>query len=692
MLKKLLVCAAATLAGSYAVSGQQRGGAKPVPVVNEWPTYGHDPGGMRFSPLTQITPANVGQVQPAWTYHMKPAGTTAVPAPAEPPGEAPPQGRGGRGGRGGAGGFASGETTPLVVNGVMYVSTPYGRVVALDPITGKEKWVFPLPSGNPSTRGVEYFGGDATTRPQIVFGSSDGKLYSLDAATGEPNDKFGVKGVVDLNTPEILQGLPGNNGLSSPPIMYKHLIITGGRTQEGPAQGPAGDVRAWDVHDGKLVWTFRSVPRKGEPFNDTWEGDSWVKRSGVNVWGLMTVDTQRGIVYMPFGAPATDRYGGDRPGDNLFSSSVVAADANTGKYLWHFQVVHHDIWDADVANPPILLDVKRDGKTIPAVGIMSKSGLVFLMDRVTGKSIYGVEERPVPQSEIPLERTAKTQPFPLKPAPLSRMTMTMADIATVTPELEAACRKLVEGVQLGGPYLPNGYNRLRLQFPGNHGGVNWGGASFNPALGYMFVNTSEYGQLQGYADRTTTAPAAPMSGRGGRDGDPELAQQQPAPAGRGRGGRGGGAGNVPYGNVPGGGRFMDQASKMMCQQPPWGNLTAINVHTGEFAWQVPLGVTDTLPAEKQKTGRPGNGGSIATAGGLVFIGATDDSRFRAFDAKTGKELWVVKLGAAAHATPSTYQGRDGRQYVVITSTGGGFLDAPTADDSITAFALPRVAK
>jgi quinoprotein glucose dehydrogenase len=651
----VFLCAAGTMAWTYVAFGQQRPASAPVPIASEWPTYGHDPGGMRYSPLKEITPANVGELQPAWVYHMKPAG---VPAPA-------PGGRGG----GGAGGFASGETTPLVIKGVMYVSTPYGRVIALDPTTGKEKWVFPLPSGNPSTRGVEYFSGDVKTPPQIVFGSSDGKLYSLDAMTGEPSEKFGVKGVVDLNTPEILQGLPGNDGLSSPPIMYKNVIITGGRTQEGPAQGPAGDVRGWDVHDGKLLWTFHSVPRAGEPFNDTWAADTWKSRSGVNVWGLMTVDTTRGIVYMPFGAPATDRYGGDRAGDNLFSSSVVAADANTGKYLWHFQVVHHDIWDADVANPPILLDVKRDGKTIPAVGIMSKSGLVFLMNRVTGNSIYGIDERSVPQSEVPLERTARTQPFPVKPAPLSRMTMTAADIATVTPELEAACKKLIEGVQLGGPYLPVGYNRLRLQLPGNHGGINWGGASFNPTLGYMFVNSSEYGQLQGYADRPapTEAPAA----------------------GRGRGGRGGGGGGTgPYGGVPGGGRFKDEATNMMCQQPPWGSLTAINVNTGEFAWRVPLGVTDTLPPDKQKTGRPGNGGSIATAGGLVFVGATDDSRFRAFDAKTGKELWVVKLGAAAHATPSTYLGRDGRQYVVITSTGGGFLDAPTADDSITAFALP----
>jgi quinoprotein glucose dehydrogenase len=323
--------------------------------------------------------------------------------------------------------------------------------------------------------------------------------------------------------------------------------------------------------------------------------------------------------------------------------------------------------------------------------MMSKNGLVFIVDRVTGKPIFGVEERPVPQSEVPGERTSKTQPFPSKPAPLSRMTMTAADIATVTPELEAACRKLIEGVQLGGPYLPVGYNRLRLALPGNHGGVNWGGASFSPQLGYLFVNSNEYGQLQGYADRTTTQTTAPAdAGRGGRNGDPELQQQQ-AGRGRGRGGRGNGGG-APFAAVPGGGRFKDEATNMMCTQPPWGHLTAIDVNTGEFAWRVPLGITDTLPPGKQKTGRPGNGGSIVTAGGVVFVGATDDSRFRAFNAKTGDELWTVKLGAAAHATPSTYQGRDGRQYVVITSTGGGFLDAPTQDDSITAFALPVAKK
>jgi len=656
--------------GGYPAFAQSAPKADP----KEWPTYGHDPGGMRFSPLKQITPANVDQLKVAWVYHMKPQGAAATP------------------GRGGRSGFSPGETTPLVINGVMYISSPYGRAVALDPTTGKELWVFPLPSGSPSTRGVEYWPGDAERPAQIVFGSSDGKLYSLNAKTGKLNEAFGENGVVNLNTPEILQGLPGNDGLSSPPIVYKNLIIIGGRTQEAPALGPAGDVRAFDVHTGKLVWTFHSVPRAGEKYNDTWAGESWKQRSGVNVWGLLTVDAQRGIVYMPFGAPATDRYGGDRPGDNLYSSSIVAADANTGKYLWHFQVVHHDIWDADLEAPPALFDVKRGGKTIPTVAVVSKVGLLFLFDRVTGKPIYGTEERPVPQSEVPLERTSKTQPFPLKPPPLSRMTMSADDIATVTPELEASCKKLIEGVQLGGPYLPVGYNRLRVQFPGNHGGVNWGGGAFDPSLGYLFLNTNELGQLQGYKDRTPAADGAPAPGRGGGRasgrGDAQAPGEEGEQAPARGGGRGRGESNNPYQGIPGGSRFKDEDLNMMCQQPPWGQLTAVNVNTGEFAWRVPLGVTDSLRPDKQKTGRPGNGGPIATASGLVFIGATDDSRFRAFDSKTGKELWTVKLGAAAHATPSTYQAPDGKQYVVITSTGGGFLAAPLTDDSITAFALP----
>jgi quinoprotein glucose dehydrogenase len=269
---------------------------------------------------------------------------------------------------------------------------------------------------------------------------------------------------------------------------------------------------------------------------------------------------------------------------------------------------------------------------------------------------------------VPLERAAKTQPFPVKPPPLSRMTMTAADIATVTPELETACRKLVEGMQLGGPYLPVSYNRLRVQFPGNHGGVNWGGTSFNPQLGYLFINSNELGQMSGLKDRDPNAVGSAQANGQGNRVDP----------------------NGPYEGFPGGGRFSIRGAdpqQLPCQQPPWGQLTAVNVNTGEFAWRVPLGVTESLPQEKQNTGRPGNGGTIATAGGLVFVGATDDGRFRAFDAKTGKELWTFKLPGVAEATPMTYEGRDGKQYVVITSTGGGFFGNPTTADNIMAFAL-----
>jgi quinoprotein glucose dehydrogenase len=648
----------AAVASRYStIAGQSNGSGSRN--SSEWAAYGHDPGGQRFSPLTQLTPTNVNDLQVAWTYHMR-------PAPVEQPGSAAAgQGRGG--GRG-ASGFSSSETTPIVVDGLMYLTTPYGRVVALDSSSGHEVWNFKVPADDPSTRGVAFWAGDGDTPAQVVFGTGRGRLFSLNAKTGEPNPTFGDSGSVDLNTPEILQDLPGSNGLSSPPAIYRNLIITGGRTQENPPLGPAGDVRAWDAHNGKLVWTFHSIPRPGEKYHETWVGEGWKNRSGVNVWGFITVDVERGIVYMPFGAPSVDQYGGDREGDNLFSSSIVAADANTGKYLWHFQVVHHDLWDADLSGAPALIDVKQGGRTIPAVAVINKSGLLFLLDRVTGKPIYGVEERPVPPSEVPLEHASKTQPFPLKPAPLARMTMRPEDVATVTPELEAACRKLMEGVQMGGPYLPQAYKRLRVQFPGNHGGVNWGGTSFNPQLGYLFVNTNELGQLAGMTDRdpSATGPARAI-GQGNR--------LHP---------------NGPYEGVPGGGRFAvsSMGINMMCQQPPWGQLTAVDVNTGELAWRVPLGITDVLPPDKQKTGRPGNGGTIATAGGLVLVGATDDARFRAFDAKTGKEVWTYKLGGAANATPSTYLGKDGRQYVVITSTGGGFFGAPLSDDSIMAFALP----
>ncbi len=705
---------AMTLAGGLWAAKKARGDSAATAAqeadAKEWPTYGHDSGGLRYSPLTQINTKNVSDLAVAWVYHMKPEGFVAPEGrgrggrgrggpdgrggeggvgagstPGAPSGPKRSQAAGGRGGdavaaqaaqegfrgfgRGGTG-FLTSEDTPLIVNGVMYVGTPYGQVTALDPTTGKEIWNYKLPTGEPATRGVEYFPGDKQTPPLIVVGTSDAKLFTLDAETGEINKAFGVDGIVDLDTPEITHDLPNaSDGLSSPPVMFQNLIIVGGRTTEGGGPGPAGDVRAFDIHNGKLVWTFHSIPQPGEPnYPGGWVGDSAKDRSGVNVWGLMTVDSKRGIVYLPFGAPSGDAFGGDRPGNNLYSSSIVAVNARTGKYIWHFQLVHHDIWDFDAETPPLLMDVKHNGKVIPAVAVIAKDSLLYLLDRTNGKPIYGVEERPVPQSDVPLEKTSPTQPFPVKPPPLARQTMTMDDIAAVTPELEAACKKLVEDnhLQLGGPFLPVSYGHVRVNFPSEIGGVNWPGGAFNPVLGYFFINVMDLGQMQGYTD--------PRNGSL----SPSIVGTNQLP------GR-----NGTYAFLPPGGRFKDNALNMPCSQPPWGQLVAVNVNTGDIAWKVPLGITESLPPDKQNTGRPGMGGPIATAGDLVFVGATDDNRFRAFDAKTGKELWSYKLDAAAGSVPSTYEGKDGRQYVVVTSTGNPFASEPATSDAITAFALPK---
>jgi quinoprotein glucose dehydrogenase len=668
--------------------------------ATDWPTYGHDPGGMRYSPLAQINASNVAQLRPAWTYSMRPAATastelrptnalSAAAAPKDAPrgdaiavaaasgaADAPgpvaqfatPQGADAddaarriaegaspiprRRSRLGAS-----QATPLVIDGTMYLSTPYRRVVALEADSGREVWHYDVPGpGQPSLRGVEYWPGDALSGPRIVFGTRDGRLIALDAKTGSPADEFGAHGIVDLKTPDVIPATSTSSpmaqyGMTSPPLVYRNLIITGSAVQEFPARGPSGDVRAWDIHTGKLAWTFHTVPRRGEYGHDTWGKDGWRSRSGVNVWGFMTVDAARGILYMPVAAPAWDRYGGDRPGNDLFSSSVVAADANTGKRLWHFQVVHHDIWDLDTQAPPLLLDVKRGRKTVPAVAIVSKSGYFFLLNRITGKPLFRVREQRVPASDVPGEVASRTQPLPVKPAPFARQSFSMADVATVTPELEAFCRNWIvsQKMRMGGPYLPLGFDTPTINFPGRQGGANWGGGSFDPERRLFFVNASNLGQVEQLSRRddgsfTTAGPAS--------------------------------------------GRFSDRENNLMCQQPPWGTLTAIDVDKGTIAWQSTLGVTDKLPEAVAKTGRPNVGGSIATAGGLVFIGATDDARLRAFDAQTGTELWAVKLPAAAHATPITYLGKDGKQYVAIVATGGSFLDSPIEGDAVHVFALP----
>ncbi|HYJ34980.1 MAG TPA: PQQ-binding-like beta-propeller repeat protein [Rhizomicrobium sp.] len=558
------------------------------PSAKDWPAYGHDASGGRFSPLTQITPANVGKLAVAWTYHMNP-----IP---------------------GGGRVATSTTTPLMVDGLLFLGTPYGRVVALDATSGKQVWAYQLPgSDQPPFRGLGYWPGDGKLAPRIIFGSAQGKLVALDAKTGAPARGFGVDGVVETKTPEIMNGLPNAYySYSSPPGIYKNLAIFGSRVQEAPSKGAAGDVRAWDVKTGKLVWTFHSIPKPGEKFHDTWEGDGWQQRSGVNVWNMLTIDAKRGIAYLPFGAPTFDRYGGDHKGANLFSDSLVAVDANTGKYLWHFQATHHDIWDYDLDTPPVLLDVKKDGKTIPAVAAMNKSALLFILNRVTGEPIFGVTETPVPPSPVASENASPTQPIPNKPPQLARNSFDLSEVADLTPEHRAVCQAMIDKDHLTGSkrFDPIPLDHAIIRFPGGEGGPEWAGGAFDPK------------------------------------------------------------------------------TRLYCQNPPWGMLTAVNVNTGDIAWQVNLGISDLLPEGKKNTGRPNLGAPLTTGSGLIFIGATDDSRFRAFETRTGKEIWTYKLDASAHASPITFQGKDGKQYVAIVATGGSFVHSPPVGDSLVVFALP----
>jgi quinoprotein glucose dehydrogenase len=592
----------------------------------DWVSYGHDAGGGRFSPLTQITPDNVSKLAVAWTYHMNPT-----------------PGAGGR--------VATSTTTPLVVNNVLYLGTPYGRVVALDGTSGKQLWAYQLSgSDQPPFRGLGYWPGDGAHRPRIIFGSAQGKLIALDASSGAPAKGFGTDGVIDTKTPEIMNGLPNAYyGYSSPPDIYKNLAIIGSRVQEAPSRGAAGDVRAWDVVTGKLVWTFHSIPKPGEKFHETWEDDGWKQRSGVNVWNMLTIDAKRGIAYLPFGAPTFDRYGGDHKGSNLFSDSLVAVDANTGKYLWHFQAVHHDIWDYDLDTPPVLLEVNKDGKHIPAIAVMNKSALLFILDRVTGEPVFGVTETPVPPSPVPSETASPTQPIPGKPVQLARSSFALNEIAGVTPEHRAACQALIDKDHLTGSarFEPIPTDHAIIRFPGGEGGPEWAGGAFDPKLGLFIVNTNNFGYIE------------------------KLVKSE------------NGEWNMTSA------RFWDPKTHLYCQTPPWGLLTAVNVNSGDVAWQVKLGISDILPEGKKDTGRPSNGGPILTAGGVTFIGGTDDQRFRAFDSKTGKELWTTKLDYSAHATPVTYQGKDRRQYVAVVATGGSYLASPAGGDSLTVFALPK---
>jgi len=616
-LKGGAVCASLALAAGAALA-----------AGSDWPVSGHDPGGQRYSPLTQIDKSNVAKLQIAWTYHLTPAGYTGRPRLA--------------------------ETVPVVIGNRMYISSEYGEVIALNATTGAEIWKYALPDTDiPTARGVAYWKGGKGAAPAIVFGSRLGRLYAVDARNGKPVESFGEHGIVNLKTPDVMGDSPNYPyGQPAVPVIYKDLIITGAGTPDAaPNKGATGDTRAWDARTGKLAWTFHTVPLPGTFGSDSWGGDSARHRSGVNVWGYFTIDAQRGILYMPLGAPNNDRVGVDRPGNNLFGSSLVAVDANTGKYLWHFQVTHHDIWDNDTQDPPVLMDVRKDGKTIPAVLTVNKNALAFILDRVTGKPIFGVEERAVPQSKVPGEHTSPTQPFPVKPEQLSQGSISRDNLYKGEPEHQSYCEKLVDDkhMVLGSTYLPPGYNEITVAPPGTQGGVNYYGGSYDPKLHLFVANVNNLFQ-------------------------PMHVSKKPD-----------GSFVNDYGVV----RFWDPQKKLPCGPTPWGQLVAVNVDTGDVVYRKTLGVTDSFPPQFQDTGRPGLGGTILTASGLTFVGATDDFRFRAFATATGDKLWEVKLKASVTATPVTYLGSDKRQYVAMSDTGGSQTGSVVTNDEIIAFALPK---
>ena len=501
--------------------------AEVVPSDGDWPMYRHDLAGTGYSPLEEITVDNVEQLASAWAYSL------AREAGAE-------------------GSGPNSQATPIVVDGVMYLPAA-GRVVTLDPTTGEEVWRHPVTA--PSRRGVSFWAGEAEAPPRIIF-TAGRRLMALDAATGEPVSAFGTAGEVDMVIP-----------YNSVPLVYQNMVVVGANTPPGTIGG-IGNARAFDARTGARVWEFSSVPQPGSVGHDSWAGDSWRGRLGANAWPFyFTLDDQRGLLYIPLASPIPGAYGGDRAGANLFGNSVVAVDITSGQYVWHFQTIHHDLWDADPPAPPVLFDIESSSGTVPALGVTTKSGYLYILNRETGEPIHGVEERPVPESDVPGESVFPTQPFPIKPPPVARVSYAPGDLVAAGDTSEAhaaACADLVATlgeVTSAGPFTPwvyrapGGPARTTLNFPGGVGGPNWGGAAYDPASGNLVLFSMDVGAL-GWMVAAT-------------DDDAPVPYQKVAPQ-------------------PASFEVRLGDTRMPCQRPPWGRLTAVNGATGDVAWQHPL--------------------------------------------------------------------------------------------------------
>jgi len=680
---------------------QRENAAQSTPARQDWAAYGGGPLNDHYSPLAQINRENVNQLQVAWTFDT-----------------------------GEEGGL---QTSPLIVDGVLYGITPTQKVFALDAATGALRWKFDSGiKGTQPDRGLAYWSDGKSSR--ILAGVLN-FVYALDTATGKPIQSFGEGGRIDLRKnlgrePAEAQSI----FLTSPVVVYKDLFIAGGRNPE-TLPAPPGDVRAFDVRTGELRWSFHTIPHPGEFGYDTWPADAWKTSGAANNWAGMSLDPARGIVYVPTGSAAFDFYGGDRIGDDLFANCLLALDAETGKRIWHFQGVHHDIWDRDFPSAPALLAIHRDGKEIDAVAQTTKQGFVYVFDRATGESLFPVESRKYPASTVPGEAAAAEQPLPAKPAPFARQLLTEKMLTERTPQVKKWAAEKFAQFRSEGQFVPLRVGKDTVVFPGFDGGAEWGGPAVDRQTGITYINSNEMAwtgalaeNVGGNSPKTVylnqcgvchgekmmgSPPAIPSlvgigdrlspqqigatikSGKGRMPGFPNLSEEElfalveylrsgvnkeventgpPLPGMRYR--------------FTGYKKFLD-TDGYPAIAPPWGTLNAIDLNTGEFVWKIPFGAYPELAAEGfANTGSENYGGPVVTAGGILFIGATNyDKKFRAFDKASGKLLWETTLPFSGNATPATYAVR-GRQYVVIAAGGGKDAKSPSGGVYV-AFALPE---